>query len=501
MKTNNIRFNNNNTKHADSEVIDASKKRNSVFDKIFRTNKDVDTDNDGTISFDEAIEYIKKNYTKENVKEIIFKIAAFLGVEKKNNGYGIDKDNSFYNEIIENIEILKIVDKNNDNNVDLQEAKSANNLNEKETIKLNRILGIIDNKFNNKQGTFGTCYLLTSGDGIARNAPKVFKQIVKQHENGDITVTFYGTEEEPFSCKIPNKRIQREQEARAKRRNDIITYGKKSQYGSSDPDAIALEVAISLYAKSIKDKNKQQEEEIQNYIDNSVFKIVEKPSIEALTYQELTQEKLDELHNYYMNSVNNSGERGCDIYAFTKNRNHLTQEQFDWFINEYFPNSKPTILEKPKKLSNSSAVKNWIKNSHSDTFTKPEIKPKKGYPNLNNGWFTRDTIRLLAGGTWKNYNINVTDESIIKEELANLMKKSSISNETTVDIATTGFLKPDLNGKIKPKHAYLINYTTKTHVILTDPHDSTQIISYPIKDFLKNYHDFSINTIPREISE
>lgn len=501
MKLNDISLNNNNAQYTEVESIDVVKK-NSIFDKIFGANKDADTNGDGSVSFDEAIEYINKNYTNDKAREIILKVAAFLGVEKKNNGLGIEGDNSFYSEIIENIEILKKIDKNNDNNIDLAEVKSANNLSEKETIKLNRIFGIVDNKFNNKQGTFGTCHLLTSGDGIARNAPEVFAEIVKQNEKGDITVTFYGADGEPFSRTISNKAIQRRQESRARVYNEAVIYGNKaSKLGSSDPDAIALELALALYGNYMKEKREQYEKELQNYIDNSEFKMVEKPSIEALTYESLSQEKLDELHNYYINSVNNEGKRGSHCFAFSKKKESLTKEQFDWFIKEYFPNSEPTMLEKPQKLSNVSAVENWIRNSYSETFDKPEVKLQKGYPTLNSGWCTRDTIRLLAGGTWTHYQHNSTDDVKAEEALLSFNQISPNEEETTVNIGTASFKNTELNGQIRPNHAYLINYTTKNYVVLTDPHDSTKTITYPIKDFLKNYADFSINTIPRKISK
>lgn len=492
---------NNEIKPADDNQQIKPKKIASLFDSFFDgKEKDIaDCNKDGSISFDEASNYIK-NFSLQNYdsRQVLLKIAAFLGVEMKSNIH-YEEDSSFFNEILNNIENLKKADKDGDQNVTFQEAKSLEGLDKNNRLKLNRIFGIVDNEINNKQGGYGTCHLLTAGTGIAKQAPKVFENIIKQDEEGNVTVTLYGADSEPFSIKIPNRILRLQQERRARVKNNAMIHGEKATgYGSSDPEAIALEMAYANYGRKIEKDNKLYLEKLQNYIDNSEFKMVEKPSIEGVTFENITQEKLDELYNYYYNSANNEGVRGNSMFVFIRRKEYLTEEQFNTFINEYYPNSQPIVLEKPKRLTAITEVENWLKNSSSESVEKPEMQQLKSSGSLNSGGFTERSIQLLAGGTFRRYASENTKPEIIETELANITSSYAESDDN-VNIYSADFKAADLDGKIKAGHAYLVDGYFGEEVILVDPHDSSKKIYYPKKRFLENYKNFGINTIENKI--
>ena len=59
------------------------------------------------------------------------------------------------------IDVLKKVDSNQDNDVTIEEIKSAQNLTTKEKELLNTTFGLVDGNFKNEQGRYGSCSLLS----------------------------------------------------------------------------------------------------------------------------------------------------------------------------------------------------------------------------------------------------------------------------------------------------------------------------------------------------
>ncbi len=106
--------------------------------------------------------------------------------------------------------------------------------------------GICDGDvLNNKQGSVGSCHLLSSVNEFQTDENPEMKQIlkdmIKQNDDGTVTVTFRGNKDEngnPIPITITNAEIA------ASYQTMLNTLG-----GSSDPDSVALELAYIKYSQ------------------------------------------------------------------------------------------------------------------------------------------------------------------------------------------------------------------------------------------------------------
>ncbi len=478
-----------NTTSSKTVKSEPKKKPNAgLFDKYFmgKTKEVADSNHDGTISFDELHAYIKNS--PDASEEIVLDVAKFLGVEKTSTEGRVFGDAGFINKILQKLNLLKRVDKNQDSNIDYKEITEDSTLDSASRIQLNKIFGIVDGEFNNRQGKLGSCWALTGGTGLAMFAPEMFDHVVKKDNAGNAIVTFYGTEEEPFECKIPRQYIMNRQQARTQQINYSKTYGwEVGKFSSSDPDAIALETAFAAYQKKIENDKKEYETICLKYVQTSTPKPIVKPSTETLT-QNITQAQWDEYVNYYHNSD------GPNKPVISRDLKYVTPEKIE-SLKEYIKVSHPIEVKKPTEHEtkfNTTKYLNWLKNSEPTTVEKPEIKSFPYTPSVIDGGYSEYAIKLMVGGTYQTF----TPEN--KSEAINALENLNPYGEQN-KIASVSFKKKDSD--VIPNHAYLITRVTENEVFIIDPHNSNIEKPYSKKRFYENFLNLGVNTLPEKLPD
>ena len=481
------------------------KPKRSIFDAIFKgeDRQIADKNQDGSISLEEAYNYIGMSGKDTGMRNMILdRLGAFLGIEN-NSGLDSDKDAMYKYQLQKSINVLLKVDTNADSDVTIDEIRAAKNLTDTEKKLLNTAFGLVDGNIDNKQGSYGSCWALTAGYGLSKEAPDLYQKVVKQDEEGNAIVTFYGLGDEPVEFKVSREYIHRMIVKRTAivnhNNNKANMYGNGEQnlsnYGSSDPDAIALEAAMSMYDKKIKQEEEAYRQQLVDYVNSSTPNIIEKPDISKLA-PGMSQEDWKEFFNYYKNSESEYKNQ----FLFTSLIDEMTPDDIE-NMRTYVANSTPAEVVKPdvNKLSLSSKLFNYIKNSHSDTMEKPEWKliGNRIGGTITGGGDPGRGVQALAGGTCeKYYGYHYEDEytELTNEELAKIEQILKDKQPGDKKIYSTSFKSDDKT--VISSHAYFISRVEGNKVYLVDPHDSSREISYPLKKFLGNFSDLAVNTLP-----
>lgn len=235
--------------------------------------KQADTNNDGTVSWNELYEYIDTKVFKGTE---LSEYANILGIRIEpqpvfdENGKCDEMQSSaktfsvLKQQILNTIKAQQNADLNNDNVVSYDEAvKASNNL-------LNRLYGIVDGRMDNKQGTCGSCYILIAQTALIKKFPDLYSNIVQTYnstnppnlddymiisgnknniKDGDVIIKFHGIQAkngQKCAIIIPRARIIEQQRENNLRLNSfrLGLLDKTPQFGSSDPDAVAMELAV-----------------------------------------------------------------------------------------------------------------------------------------------------------------------------------------------------------------------------------------------------------------
>jgi len=482
-------------------IVSARLKMDSIFSSAsLQAKRDADTDGDGHISFDEAKAYINNANSDGNIdtseSSVIRKLAAVLGIEVKQKFKGVISENP---EVIQGInqklDILKRADKNGDLEISLDEINNEE-LSVHDKTSLNRIFGLVDGKFNNRQGAIGNCYQLVGAQGIATVAPELYEKVVQRTEDGNAIVTLYGAEGEPFQCTIPQNLIQRRQEAATMGQLQYMSGMniKPDSFGSTDPDAIALEIATEVYMKQSQSRMENKvKDHYGEYLANSTCPPVEKFDISKLSFENLEDNHADFRHlkAYIQFSTSPTMKKPefRSAYDF-KNNPELIEE-----CKKYIANSEPIDNPQPSVqdfINNSVVLRYWHEHSRSDTVEKPPlIHIQRTDTTLSSG-YVHDAIKLAVGG-----GAGVrTKEADIRDEIKNFATINSNGNK---QVYSASFESKD--AYVIPKHAYLVKNVTEDSVILVNPHDSTKTIRYPKKDFFSNCRNLDINRLPLELPD
>lgn len=467
----------------------------SVFNVFNKSEKEViDKNNDGKISIEEVKSYLNN---ENSDSKVLGKIANILGVEIKSKDNFTDNI-QFKKDANMILDALEKVDNNKDNNVTLQEIKNAQNLSKDEQAQVNKMFGLVDSKIENKQGRFGSCWALSAAYGLSSKDQARFADVVKQDDEGNAVVTFYGVDGEPFTTKIDRKIIQSLIRVRTKLVNQNTLNALNNQkYFSSDPDAIAIEMAFKKYEEHINDLKNKQNEYILNYINNSTPSQIQKPDIQKLSIG-MTDAELKEFINYYKNSYSEDKNR----YVFPNNVKSITPEIVEK-MKAYIQNSTPMTVEKPTESEisyNLPKVINYMNNSHSETVPKKEIKMyKNNVGNIVSGGWPGAAVKLMAGGTLDTYwgtNFNsdtnkyepISNEE--QEKIKDILKNTKESNQ----VFSIAFRKAD--GDVYSDHAYNIVGNDDKNIYLVNPHDTNaEPVKYPIKTAVENLKILEVNSL------
>ena len=508
MKFHNV--NNSNNKAVESEFLPIEQNNKpvknteqNIFDRYIEDSEKtlIDTNKDGTISFDELKNYVNSSNAKDDT---LFDIAVLMGYEKENR-LPFSKDSLFKYNISNSLEFLKKADSNNDSNISFEEIKNSQTLSSGEKEKLYNMLGIVDGNINNKQGRYGSCWALAAGYGISKVAPELFKQVVKTDESGNAVVTLYGVSEKPFECTINKESIRRQIQRRAQivNNNTLNPYDNDKldtrRYSSSDPDAIAIEIAFAEYDRYINNKKSEYLKHLKEYVKSSTPNIIQKPDISTLSVN-MSQEEWDNVMNYYRNSDSPDREK----YLFYGSIDYLNEETIN-NMKQYITNSTPQIIEKPELDSingNVFNIANYIKNSHSSTVKKPEIKTiDNRIGSIKEGGSPGRAIKAMVGGEYQEINNYKYDEegnivALTKDEKKEIKKELECinSNNDNKRVYTVSFKKDD--STVIDRHAYFISKIDGKKVYLVDQHNTNKIIVYSMKKLLDNFDILNVNILP-----
>lgn len=479
--------------------------KKGIFDMYLNKNAKmlIDINSDNIITFDEVQNYLNRS---DADNKILGKIASILGVEIKTPvDFNINVE--FKNDANALLNLLKQVDKDSDNNITLTEAE-CEQLTKAERANINKIFGLVDGKINNKQGRYGSCWALTAGYGLSVEAPEMFNQIVKKDSEGNTVVTFYGTNEEPFSTTISAKNIQ----ILLQKRTQVTNYNEINQvsgqvdnhkYYSSDPDGIALEIAFSQYERYLALEKIKYQENLIKYVKESEPVQIEKPDITKLN-TEINQEEWNKFINYYRNSdLENK-----NMYVFDSDIKYLSDEMLKRMA-DYVNKSEPRKIEKPD-VDNSNptiyTLRNYIINSTSDTMEKPKIRDFSNHVGtINNGGVSCRAISLMAGGTYDvYYGYEFDNEKFEYKELSDsekdkILKVLQDKNNLAKEKKIYSISFRDTDKTVRSKHAYNVFSVNEKNVYLVDPHDTDVIIPYPINKLLKNLYSLEVNKLPEKL--
>ncbi len=293
----------------------------------------------------------------------------------------------------------------------------------------------------------------------------------------NVTITLYGTKNEegkPYTYTFSHVEIM------------------KHKSGSTDADAVALEMAIHKYNDDLKSKNEAVSETIKEYINASTPIMQEKPSAELLA-SDMSEEDWAKFYNYYLNSTGKDKDSVIITreLRFADDRDKMIED-----MRNYLANSVPALPEKPdsQQISfgfMSSSVTNYLKNSYSDTVEKPDFQARLLPPgNFVTGGNLDTALKLMYGEACESkiYKNGETEPDVAKSIIA----ASGGSN----NILTVSFKNKD--NQVITNHAYYVIKSDNRFVYLSNPHNSDVCIKYSKKDFMKNYKELAEMTINTE---
>ena len=452
-----------------SSNTQSQKDSGSIFDKLFGKTliaKKLDTNKDGTISINEVSDYIQSS----NASRVIIKfISTFLGI--KQGEPGADP----VAKIMEKLNILKLADTDKDGDISNEEIKNAQSFESSKRKIFNEIMGVADGKINNKQGGLGSCWLLAPSKALSDKG--MLSDILQVDDEYNVTITLCGTENEegkPYTYTFSRTEIM------------------KHKSGSTDADAVALEMAVQKYNDDLESRNMAVSEKIEEYINSSTPILPEKPSADLLT-SDISEEDWTKFYNYYINST---GEDKYSIIITGNLRFADDREKMIADMRNYLANSEPALPEKPDSQQlyfgfMSSVVVNYLRNSYSDTVEKPETQARLFSPgNFTMGGNLDTALKLMYGEACESkvYKNDETEPDVAK----NIIADSSGSN----NIITVSFKNQD--DCVITNHAYYVQKSDNKFVYLSNPHNSDVYIKYSKKDFIKNYKELAKITINTE---
>ena len=442
----------------------------SIFDKLFGGKSHfvrvLDANSDGSISINEVEGYIQSSNSSKLVTKFI---STFLGIK-----YG-ENESDFVPKIMEKLNILKHADTDGDEDISDEEIENAQSFESSERKIFNEIMGVADGKINNKQGGLGSCWLLSPSKALSDKG--MLDDILQVDNEYNVTITLYGTENEegkPYTYTFSRAEIM------------------KHRSGSTDADAVALEMAVHKYNDDLKSRNDAVSESIKEYINASTPIMQEKPSADLLT-SDITEEDWAKFYNYYLNSEGE--DKDSTIVSrelrFADDRDKMIED-----MRNYLANSVPALPEKPdsQELSLgflSADVTNYLKNSYSDTVEKPDFQARLFSPgNFVAGGKLDTALKLMYGEACESkiYKNDETEPDVAKGIIA----ASGGSN----NILTVSFKNKD--NQVITNHAYYVIKSDNKFVYLSNPHNSDVYLKYPKKDFIENYNELAEITINTE---
>lgn len=453
----------------------------------------LDLNKDGQVSFNEFKDYINSSNADSKT---LGKIATILGIELSTSDdyeYNIE----FYTKANKILDNLMKVDTDKNNDISIQELENAEKLGESEKADLYKTCALPDGKINNKQGKQGSCWALAAAYGLSKANPELFNKIVRKDEDGNTIVTFYGADK-PFETKINRFKIKTMLRQRTQKINSQVlgqtgSNMLNSKFYSSDPDAVAIELAFEEYSRYVESLNSVQNTAINKYLNASRPSAPVKPDIDKITLN-MSNDDLKELSNYYNNSTCKNKEDSYLPYDVK----YLNQDMIEK-IRKYVRESTPKAPEFPSEYDikfRTSKLHNYLKNSYSEKYPVPYASI---YVNpvgtIDGGGEAGKAIKILAGGELETLisprGMTSSDSDKDKEKISSiLLSKNVIQNNNR--IYSVSFKVED--GLVSDNHAYTMINVDDENIYLVNPHDTdAEPIAYPIHNAIENVQILQIN--------
>lgn len=490
-------------------VQDESVKHNAVnFAKIFGKSKTADgksiqngdTDGNGKLSYDE----IKAEVAKSNDIKTLKEIAAYLGVNTRTTDGKADYPVNLIKQFInKSIDLLKEADKNEDMAVSDQELESFNKVNSNsyssyteagrtvnKKARLYEILGMTDSKYNNEQGGIGDCWLLGVGQSLTDN-PEIYNKLFKRDDQG-VTISFHGIQGKngkPYTYRVTNEDIQKQH-----RLNMLAKNNDSTTYGSNDPDAIALEIAMEHAI----DKQNRNMDNILKYIKNSTTPDTVKPDINKIT-KTMSREDFELLDNYIRNvdAYNEAIGQETDLpnipsYLLTKNPDAktitMTDAQVESVIDYVKKHPQPDMskvyeFDYDTRLTNGSDIVDYIEASTPNAgTTKPQVLGLFGKidpSSIKNGGRPETALYMLTGVTSNRSTFVSADKS------SPLLTQAEFDKYKGSKRVSVNFFENHSERGIFGNHEYYIKNIEGNKITLADSHDSGYTRTITLKEILK----------------
>ena len=318
--------------------------------------------------------------------------------------------------------------------------------------------GICDGNIdNNKQGRKGTCHLISCYFEIKKceKLKELSNSIVVQNNDGTVTVTFWGDKDEngnPWKIILNNKDVKE-------------SYRSYDNYGSTDPDLAALELAYEEYVKQKAEESANTKKELENI----------KNQCEDLNREKIRVRILD-LHDYLKTNRPKDKELKEIKKYLKENYNFIKSENYDDIINKFREDGMldkivdnvlkerssqyNQLEEERKKLGNKYQE---IENRYYDTYGSLNLNYDENNLGESLGSSPDATFRILTGLTSENVSAkeflpeNAEDLPNFDEVFDNAFKQSRekfINNSNVNNIPTVVNFKENKDIGLYWNHAY-----------------------------------------------
>ncbi len=529
----------------ENDEIVEKKHEKSIFNQYFEKDKalmeQADLNKDGNLTAYEVRRWIElvlnpcgkledaiRNKAKDATLKIIKNIANMLGIVY--DGYDPEAG-ELRKELVEELNNYQKIDTNRDGVITGEELDEANKTLSKSTTAMrNNEEGIVDGYIDNYQGTFGSCWLLSRLRGIAKKAPELYNQMIKQDkETGEVTVTIPDRSGEPFIYKISKEQLLELRELSLQcHRNGW----NKSKYYSTDIEVIAFEKAFL----ALEDKeNFKILSEVQNYLDNSTIKKPENyKGVMLNEILNMSEKEIEALRGKESLASDGSLEDLIYFIKFTKpkDENSIKPSINSEDYNSYAEYLKALVsyistvdyeldIDKEKFYNDSVILKPWIKRYSStkeryirvsnkafdelyqyikvsqplNGVEKPPISYSQQNVSVRSGGDHRTSFYMLLGhsATVEEYNNGDLSGNKIKKILTEAVQSEN-------KIVCCGFASNNLG--FITDHTYLVENIEKDGkkwIVLSNPHNAEKKEYITEKEFLELFESITVATLPDKI--
>ena len=462
---------------------------------------------------------VKEKINSTNDENLLRTIAAYLGVNirysNSDSTVSIGMIKQFINQ---HIDLLKKADKNEDFNISDSELSEYQRNNgwvsvrdthgsTNGTTKLYEILGMTDGKYNNEQGSIGDCWLLGVGQSLTSDK-ELYNRVFQKDDQG-VTITFYGVKDKqgkPCRVRVTNEQIQRVHASNISMQNN-----GSGEWGSNDPDAIALEIAMP---DAIRQWNSNMDK-VLKYMKYSSSEHTVKPDVSKMSnpmsyddYWELSQ-YLSMAERYNEAAYNGIKVPELPDVPLGEDKNPPVP-----FTEEKLNEIKAFIEQQPRIdmsvvynmddyndfTDRGMGIQRYVHNSVPGRDEKGNIVPK---PDIMIGGYTGKLKTDLNGGRPEiamqllTGAVSARTRYVSKSNPSEYLTEQKFNECKSTTRLSVNFFEDHPERGISGKHEYYIVSVSGNKVVLADSHNSGAVHTVTVKEIEK----WGINLTPTDLSQ